>query len=38
VGVALRRLEDDLNSADRGDIVDALEHEMHKPPTEHEPT
>jgi hypothetical protein len=38
VGVALRRLEEDLDGVDRGDIVDSLEHEIHKPPTGHEPT
>jgi amino acid transporter len=32
VGVALRRLEEELEGAHRGEILDSLEHEMHKPP------
>jgi amino acid transporter len=32
VGVALRRLEEDLEGVHRGEIMGSLEHEMHKPP------
>jgi len=30
VGVALRRLEHDLESSHRGDVLDSLQHEIHK--------
>jgi nucleotide-binding universal stress UspA family protein len=32
VGVALRRLEHDLDGSDRGDILGSLDQEIHKPP------
>jgi len=34
VGVALRRLEEDLEGVHRGEILGSLEHEIHKPPQE----
>ncbi len=38
VGVALRRLEGDLDGSRRGEILNCLEDELRKPPTEREPT
>ena len=34
LGVALQRLERDLESGNRGDILDSLQREIHKPPSE----